>query len=338
MDQSSKEKENRQVTLLYRRADSRRTCVLYETDMYGFILDRADSTRRIYTAIGGRSDSSISSRLTETLTCDGDRVRITRRTVFRGICNSMRKYVWLSIIRRRKDCVELCMAEYCRLRDTYSGFEYQIHVDIQRTLRNHAQYRDEYGEGQRRLFNVLVAYANYNTQIGYCQGMASFMGIVLMYYGELDGFNVLVNVLAGMCTLFDSRLSMLPVLMRVQKEIFLHVIPEIYYLLKNEGVDLCMFVYAWYLTLFSRFDIKLVLRIWDVFVWHGLPVLLAVSAAVLLFYVKQLERMRGEQLVSFLCSLDSQAVSEEDVERIIRSVRDIMDEVDIDDINECVIR
>ena len=63
--------------------------------------------------------------------------------------------------------------------------ENQIDLDINRTLRNHIMYRQRYGPGQQRLFNVLRAYANYNPEVGFCQGMASvaaFLSFLFFYH------------------------------------------------------------------------------------------------------------------------------------------------------------
>jgi hypothetical protein len=38
------------------------------------------------------------------------------------------------------------------------------------------------------LFNVLTAYSVYNSELGYCQGMSSVTGVLLMYLGEEEAF------------------------------------------------------------------------------------------------------------------------------------------------------
>lgn len=253
--------------------------------------------------------------------------------IFKGVPLFFKKKVWSYILQHKKNYLTIKNKEYIRLKSMTSGFEYQIHVDIQRTFRKHILFYDEFGAGQCSLFRILVAYANYNTHIGYCQGMASFTGLILMYFDELETFNILVNILSWLNTLFDSKLSLLPMLMSVQKEVFILVVPEIYYILKNEHVDLCLFVYSWYLTLFSRFDIKLTLRIWDIFIFYGPASLLAVSSAILSFYVRRLTEIRGEHLISFLSSMDGMELTDEEVESIISKVKNILDEIDLEDIN-----
>lgn len=38
------------------------------------------------------------------------------------------------------------------------------------------------------MFNVLAAYAMYNTEVGYCQGMSQIAALFLMYMDEEDAF------------------------------------------------------------------------------------------------------------------------------------------------------
>lgn len=49
-------------------------------------------------------------------------------------------------------------------------------------------YRERYSIKQQMLFNVLTAYAMYNSEVGYCQGMSGLAGVLLMYMDEEDAF------------------------------------------------------------------------------------------------------------------------------------------------------
>jgi len=74
--------------------------------------------------------------------------------------------------------------------------ENQIDLDINRTLRNHIVYRQRYGPGQQRLFNVLRAYANYDTEVGFCQGMASVAAFLLIYCKEETTFFIMEKLVS----------------------------------------------------------------------------------------------------------------------------------------------
>ena len=49
-------------------------------------------------------------------------------------------------------------------------FSFQIDLDVNRTYRDHRDFRKRYNQTQKSLFYVLAAYSVYNTEVGYCQG------------------------------------------------------------------------------------------------------------------------------------------------------------------------
>ena len=49
-------------------------------------------------------------------------------------------------------------------------FFFQIDLDVNRTYRDHRDFRKRYNQTQKSLFYVLAAYSVYNTEVGYCQG------------------------------------------------------------------------------------------------------------------------------------------------------------------------
>ena len=60
----------------------------------------------------------------------------------------------------------------------------QIDLDINRTFRNNTAYKKRYNQRQVQLYNILAAYSIYNTEIGYCQGMATVTALLLMYLSD----------------------------------------------------------------------------------------------------------------------------------------------------------
>lgn len=253
---------------------------------------------------------------------------IIESLIFKGIPLNLKGRVWKHML-KKKGFKSIETSEYMNLKNRKSGFEYQIHVDIQRTFRGHKLFAESFSEGQCKLFRVLVAYSNYNPSVGYCQGMASFVGLLLMYFSEYDCFNMLINILIKLSTLFDHDLSLLTPLLTLQKEMLILVTPEIFYILKNENVDLRLFVYSWYLTLFSRFDIKLTLRIWDIFIFYGPGVLLGVCCGILSYHSKKISNLKGEGLVKYLSTIDMIVLSESEIEEIVKKIKCILNEIDL---------
>lgn len=222
------------------------------------------------------------------------------RLVQSGLPAFLRKKVYSMLMYGRFE------VDYGMLRDEECKYEYQIDVDIQRTFRSHFMYKERYGTGQCRLFHVLVAFANYMPSIGYCQGMSNIAGLILMYFGEEEGFFLLVNIIRknNLEALFDKNLSKMSDVISCQDAVFRRFVPEIYRHLRKEGVDLSICAYSWYLTLFTRFRIEISMRIWDMFMFYDFSVLLYIAASLLKYFRKKLLLLRGESLVEFLSSVE----------------------------------
>lgn len=55
-----------------------------------------------------------------------------------------------------------------------------IERDIERCYPDHTQFMEKDGLGQQNLRNILKAYAQYNSDLEYCQGMGRLAGLMLM--------------------------------------------------------------------------------------------------------------------------------------------------------------
>lgn len=125
------------------------------------------------------------------------------RRIFKGIPDKLRGAIWLKLLH-----VEDSMREnpevYSRMLDlahNYSTDIRQIDNDINRCFRDHDCFRERYSTKQQQLFNVLAAYSCYNSELGYCQGMSSVAGVLLMYLGEEETFWALNTLM------LDKRVS-----------------------------------------------------------------------------------------------------------------------------------
>lgn len=60
-------------------------------------------------------------------------------------------------------------------------YAYQvIRRDIARTYPEHEFFKEKDGLGQESLFNVMKAYSLHDREVGYCQGSAFIVGLLLM--------------------------------------------------------------------------------------------------------------------------------------------------------------
>lgn len=76
------------------------------------------------------------------------------------------------------------MPTFASLYTRISGFERQIDLDIERTLRDHVLFKTRFGQAQVSLFKILVAYSNVDPAVGYCQGMSTVAAFLLLYFDE----------------------------------------------------------------------------------------------------------------------------------------------------------
>jgi len=90
--------------------------------------------------------------------------------------------------------------------------------DIHRTNPTHELFLERDGIGQSGLYRVLRAYSLFDPEVGYCQGMGSFVSVMLTYVTEDDAFWMLVSLLQGKYPLRDMYL---PSLVGIRRRFFL---------------------------------------------------------------------------------------------------------------------
>ncbi|XP_075925441.1 ecotropic viral integration site 5 protein homolog [Petromyzon marinus] len=101
----------------------------------------------------------------------------------------------------------LCDAQNVAEKDQYSELlkmaspsEKLIRRDLARTYPEHVLFRQPDGSGQEGLFNVMKAYSLVDREVGYCQGSAFIVGLLLMQMPEEEAFCVFIRLM------HDSRL------------------------------------------------------------------------------------------------------------------------------------
>ena len=172
------------------------------------------------------------------------------------------------------------LAEDCELADVISR-------DIARTFPNHLMFRDELGssggdgeevsgssKGRQSLYNVLKAYANYDKQVGYCQGMGFIVGLFLMYMSEEESFWMLERVMRSdkfmMHGVYAVGFPLLHQYFYQFDQLLNQTLPKLHEHLDMHGITPTLYATQWFITVFSyNMPFELVLRIWDVFLSEG---------------------------------------------------------------------
>ncbi|EMR11044.1 hypothetical protein PNEG_00641 [Pneumocystis murina B123] len=195
--------------------------------------------------------------------------------VFKGIPDSWRSAAWYAFlshsVKKNKskytDC-ELKLKYHELLQLPYTH-DFQIDLDVPRTINGHVFFQRQYRDGQRLLFRVLHALSLFYPEAGYIQGMASLAATFLCYYDEESAFIMSVR-------LWEER-GILSIFSNSFKNLFLCFNELQTRLLKTKvgkklfslGIDISTFTTKWYLTLFNNsLSFSTQLRIWDVFIWY----------------------------------------------------------------------
>ena len=85
--------------------------------------------------------------------------------------------------------------KYAEYLQQSSPCEKIIKRDIARTYPKHDFFKDKDGPGQVGLFNVMKAYSLHDKEVGYCQGSAFLVGVLLLQMPEEDAFAVLIRLM-----------------------------------------------------------------------------------------------------------------------------------------------
>ena len=95
----------------------------------------------------------------------------------RGIPHHFRGIAWQLLCDAHDSKEKSMYAEYMK---TQSACEKVIRRDIARTYPEHDFFKKKDGVGQEALFNVMKAYSIHDREVGYCQGSAFIVGLLLM--------------------------------------------------------------------------------------------------------------------------------------------------------------
>ncbi|AFZ79666.1 TBC domain containing protein [Theileria equi strain WA] len=144
-----------------------------------------------------------------------------------------------------------------------------IELDIRRTYPS-LRFYNKYGRSMLR--RILMAYAFFDPEVGYVQGLNFIVANLLWHSSEEQAFWALISLMY----LYDLRPMFLPGLPGVFKrcEILEHVmakhLPALHAHLRNVGVHIPMISSDWFMTLCANsIPIKPLGRLWDSFFSEG---------------------------------------------------------------------
>ena len=171
-----------------------------------------------------------------------------------------------------------------------SSHERQIDLDIERTLRNHVLFKLRFGTGQSSLFKVLVALANQNPEVGYCQGMSTVAAFFLLYFDEERAFRHLRTLFRSqeLDRLYAHHFPKLFETFYIHEQLLARYYPKISDHFLEHQITTPIYATRWYLTLFLGLPYLVAARVWDLFLFYGYDILLHAGITLLGYFSEKL--------------------------------------------------
>ncbi|XP_034738435.1 EVI5-like protein isoform X6 [Etheostoma cragini] len=201
--------------------------------------------------------------------------------VRKGIPHHFRAIVWQL----------LCNAQNMPIKDQYSELlkmtspcEKLIRRDIARTYPEHEFFKEKDSLGQEVLFNVMKAYSLVDREVGYCQGSAFIVGLLLMQMPEEEAFCVFVKLMQDyrLRELFKPSMAELGLCMYQFESMIQEQLPELHMHFQAQSFHTSMYASSWFLTIFlTSFPLPVATRMFDIFMCEGLEVVFRVGLAIL---------------------------------------------------------
>ncbi len=149
--------------------------------------------------------------------------------------------------------------------------------------------------------------------INYNQGMNFIAAFLLTLCGdEEEAFYIFLCLLltSDYGSLFTKDLANLKKFFYVFERVLDILLPELYNYLKINNIKVAFFVSPWFITLFTdtflniknRENPKVLLRIWDLFLFSGCKSILKVGIALLKYFEHKIMNLTFEELLRFLIS------------------------------------
>ncbi|XP_072420125.1 EVI5-like protein isoform X5 [Chiloscyllium punctatum] len=216
--------------------------------------------------------------------------KLLRELIRKGIPHHFRGIVWQLLCNATDMPVK---NQYSELLKMTSPCEKLIRRDIARTYPEHDFFKGQDSLGQEVLFNVMKAYSLVDREVGYCQGSAFIVGLLLMQMPEEEAFCVFVRLMQEyrLRELFKPSMAELGLCIYQFEYLIQDQLPELHVHFRSQSFHTSMYASSWFLTIFlTTFSLPLATRIFDIFMYEGLEIVFRIGMAILQF--NQVELMQ----------------------------------------------
>ncbi|KAM9326757.1 ecotropic viral integration site 5 protein homolog isoform 2-T2 [Gastrophryne carolinensis] len=204
-----------------------------------------------------------------------------KELVRKGIPHHFRAIVWQLLCNAQNMPIK---EQYSELLKMTSPCEKLIRRDIARTYPEHDFFKEKDSLGQEVLFNVMKAYSLVDREVGYCQGSAFIVGLLLMQMPEEEAFCVCVKLMQDyrLRELFKPSMAELGLCMYQFECMIQEQLPELFVHFQAQSFHTSMYASSWFLTIFlTSFPLPIATRIFDIFMSEGFEIVFRAGLAVL---------------------------------------------------------
>ena len=183
-----------------------------------------------------------------------------------------------------------------------------IRLDVNRT-----NFEKDKEINREKISRILRGLSLCCPDVNYSQGMNFIAAFLLNICGdEEEAFYIFLSLLltSDYGTLFMKELANLKKFFYVFERIIDILLPELYNYLKINNIKVSFFISPWFITLFTdtylniknRENPRVLLRIWDLFLFSGCKSILKVGISLLKNYEHKIMNLTFEELLRFLIS------------------------------------
>ncbi|XP_051776638.1 EVI5-like protein isoform X1 [Erpetoichthys calabaricus] len=220
--------------------------------------------------------------------------KLLKELIHKGIPHHFRAIVWQLLANAADMPVK---NQYSELLKMSSPCEKLIRRDIARTYPEHEFFKGQDSLGQEVLFNVMKAYSLVDREVGYCQGSAFIVGLLLMQMPEEEAFCVFVRLMQEyrLRELFKPSMAELGLCIYQFEYMLQEQLPELNVHFRSQSFHTSMYASSWFLTLYlTFFPLPVATRIFDIFMYEGLEIIFRVGIAILQYNQAELIQLDME--------------------------------------------
>ena len=226
-------------------------------------------------------------------------------SIISGVPEDLRGRIWILLTKAEQLALRFNSDVFPKLcRQVEPSVRLQISKDLGRTFPEHAMFREKNGEGQRVLMNVLSAYANYDPEIGYCQGMSFIAGgLILQLQSEEPCFWTFVQIMYELNwrILYKDGFPRLDRLLAFIERDLEDEFPEIAAQFRKEDFSVMTCFTHYILTIFmSSAPLDVAPRIFDMFLFEGERMVKALILKMISLKKRHILQLRGTHLYNYL--------------------------------------